>query len=83
MSKLVGPWHRCLFCNYWSNRTFNLTRHLGRKHFSREVAERQQLMTDGTYKCCMHEVPMIYTTRRQMKRHLYFVHRGDDDELLA
>jgi hypothetical protein len=30
----------------------------------------------------MHEVPLIYMSPSQLKRHLYFVHRDEDEELL-
>ena len=30
----------------------------------------------------MHEVPIIYMNRKQLKRHLYFVHRDDDEDVL-
>jgi hypothetical protein len=30
----------------------------------------------------MHEVPVIYLKRSQLKRHLYFVHRDDDEDVL-
>ena len=49
----------------------------------REFVERQSYLTDGSYKCQMHPVPLLYQNRRQIKRHLYFVHRADPDEELA
>ena len=83
MSKLVGPYHRCLFCEYWTNRSYNMTRHLGRRHFPKYMAERQTLMIDGKYQCRMHDAPMIYPKRWQLKRHLYFCHRADEEEVLG
>ena len=79
MSKLEGSLKRCKYCTFYSKRQYNVERHTWRKHFNREYVERQSYITQGVYKCCMHSVPLIYQNRRQLKRHLYFVHRADSD----
>jgi hypothetical protein len=33
MSKLYGKMRRCIFCEYWTQRQFNLECHMERKHF--------------------------------------------------
>jgi hypothetical protein len=40
------------------------------------------LMHKGVYSCRLHKVHLIYDTRRMLRRHLYFCHRGDDLDFL-
>jgi hypothetical protein len=83
MSKLVGSFKMCIFCRYGTNRAYNLTRHIHRKHVSLQRAERQKLLTEGEFKCPLHSVPMVYLKRHQLKRHLYFCHIADPEESLS
>lgn len=40
-------------------------------------------MKDGVYKCTLHKVPCLYQRRCDLRRHLYFCHRGDDIDFLC
>jgi hypothetical protein len=82
MSKLVGRWRRCIYCEYWTRKTFNLKRHVRRNHFDDREKTFFTLMRDGTYTCKLHKVPIIYDSRKNLRRHLYFCHRGDDLDYL-
>ena len=82
MSKLYGTWKRCIFCDYWSRRQFNIQRHVIRNHTGDRELKYFRVMKDGTYSCRLHKVPLKYVKRQHLRRHLYFCHRGDDLEFL-
>lgn len=82
MRKLYGRWKRCHLCEYWTRREYNLDRHKQKKHFGKKEITQFKIMKDGVYKCDLHETPILYMHRYQLRRHLYFVHRADNDETL-
>jgi hypothetical protein len=51
MSKLYGKYRRCIFCEYWTRRQFNLERHMKLKQFDVADGKLFQLMHDGDYQC--------------------------------
>jgi hypothetical protein len=82
MSKLYGTWRRCIFCEYWSKRHYNIERHVIRKHTGDRELKYFRLMQDGTFECRLHQVPIKYGKREHLHRHLYFCHRGEDFDFL-
>ena len=83
MSKLVGTYKRCKFCCYATDREFNMKRHVALKHHNVNENKIFKMMTDGVYQCLLHDVPIKYEHRYQLRRHYYFVHRADDSDLLT
>jgi hypothetical protein len=83
MSKLWGTWKRCIFCPYESRRQYNLDRHVERQHTGEREMKNFKYMADGTFKCKLCVVDCKYSKRKHLRRHLYFVHRADDSDLLT
>jgi hypothetical protein len=82
MRKLYGRWRRCIFCNYWTNKQYNLERHVVRRHTGDREMKYFTLMHNGVFSCRLHKVTLKYSTHRELRRHLYFCHRGDDCDFL-
>ena len=82
MSKLYGSQRRCHLCEYWTRRQFNLERHMERMHFDVADGKLFQLMREGVNQCNLHNTPIKYNNRQQLRRYYYFVHRADDSDLL-
>ena len=82
MRKLYGRWKRWHLCEYWTRRQYNLDRYRDRKHYGKKEMTQFKIMKDGVYKYTLHNTPILYMHRYQLRQHLFFVHRADDDEML-
>lgn len=74
---------QCHLCTRWLAKQSNLVRHLKNVHGIDIEARRQILLTDGEYRCSLHNRPIRFFRRQGLKQHLYYVHRRDDQEVLA
>jgi hypothetical protein len=82
MKKLYGRWRRCIICNYWTKNQYNLELHVFRQQTGEREIKYFKLMHKGVFSCRFHKVPLKHATRKQLRRNLYFCHRGDDCDFL-
>jgi hypothetical protein len=78
-----SPWMRSNCCPYWTKRSFNMRRHRQRVNGLECGQRNQRLLVNGQFVCRMHDVPIRFVRRYQLRRHLYFVHRGDNQQDLS
>ena len=53
-----------------------------RKHTGPRENKHFKITKDGVYSCTLHDIPIKYLYRRELRRHFYFVHRADDSDRL-
>lgn len=74
-------WKRFNCCLYWTKRSFNMRRHRQRLHGLEQGQCNKRLLVNWDFVFRMHAVGIRVVRRYQLGSPLYFVHRGDDQQL--